>query len=137
MKIYCNNKVFEFNDELGNNKIIKIKKVAWVMCKTPHDNIEIKIERNNQVISRIDILVEEVQFCQLLKFKQKLVDASNPLKPMGQIRFNLQKTKGTISPQHDTFWKDCLKRKSTGSILVEQLSICYEEDERVSITIKT
>lgn len=43
VKIYCNNKVFEFNDELGNSKMIKIKKVAWVMCKTPHDTIEIKI----------------------------------------------------------------------------------------------
>jgi hypothetical protein len=70
--------------------------------------------------------VEELQFCQLNKFKQKLVDASNPLKPMGQIRFNMQKTKGMTSPQHETFWKDCIKRKSTGSILVEQVSICYE-----------
>jgi len=41
----------------------------------------------------------------MLKYKQKLVDASNPLKPMGQIKFNIQKSKGSISPQHQTFWK--------------------------------
>lgn len=137
MKIYCNNKVFEFNDELGNSKIVRIKKATWIVCKTPHDNIEIKIQRNNEVICRVDILVEELNYCQLLKFKQRLMDASNPLKPMGQIRFNIQKTKGLTSPQHDSFWKQCIKRKSTGSILVEQMSICYDQDELVSITMKT
>lgn len=30
-----------------------------------------------------------------------------------------------------------MKKKSTGSLLIEQVSICYENDEETLITIKT
>lgn len=43
VKISCNNKMFQFNDQLGNNKMIKIKKAIWIVCKTVHDTIQIKI----------------------------------------------------------------------------------------------
>ncbi len=63
-------------------------------------------------------MAEQIQMCDLVKYKQKLFDATNPLKTIGLIKFSIQKSKGASNPQNLEFWKDCIKKKSNTSLYI-------------------
>lgn len=69
--------------------------------------------------------------------KRKFIDENG--KVVGMIKFKCEKAKNLSTPNNNNFWKESSKKKLLNTVLlsVEQISVAYEKDDPVCVTIKT